>query len=130
MEGQMTTFDFPGLIPDDFKNLESPPFDVGLLKSIKGLSDITPTLPKYKIVLKNPDYAGRKEKIAVWVTYFHSIDDSGWNYDLKDIERYEEIQSSPMYAWWIWSEKKWKYFYSQEELREAIAQKMRVPLLS
>ena len=79
------------LIPDSFKKLEPPPFDKKLLIGIKGISDITPILPKYKIILKQPDYAGRKEKIAVWVSYFHSISDSGWNYDLKDIESYEEI---------------------------------------
>jgi len=91
MKGQMTIFDFLELMPDGLKKLEPPPFDKKLLIGIKGISDIVPILPKYKIVLKQLDYAGRREKIAVWVTYFHSINDSGWNYDLKDIESYEEI---------------------------------------
>ena len=88
MEGQLSIFDFPEYLPDSLKELEPPPFDKKLLVGIKGISDIVPILPKYKIVLKRADFRGRKEKTAVWVGYFHSISDSGWNYNLKEIESY------------------------------------------
>lgn len=91
MKGQLSIFDFPMCLPDALKTLDAPPFDKKLLIGIKGLDDIVPILPKYKIVLKHADYFGRKEKTAVWVGYFHSISDSGWNYDLKEIEKYTLI---------------------------------------
>ena len=74
--------------------MKAPSFDKGLLEGIKGISDIVPLLPKYKIVLKTPDHTGRKEKIAVWVGYFHSISDSGWNYNLNEVERYSLYQNT------------------------------------
>lgn len=91
MKGQLSIFDFPSCLPDSLKKLEAPPFNKKLLIGIKGISDIVPILPKYKIILKHADVVGRKEKIAVWVGYFHSISDSGWNYDLKEIESYSLV---------------------------------------
>jgi len=81
----------PVNMPDDFKGLEAPPFDKKLLIGIKGIDELFPVLPKYKIVLKRADYLGRKEKVSVWVGYFHSIGDSGWNYTLKEVEEYSLI---------------------------------------
>lgn len=127
MKGQMTIFDFPSLIPDSLKQLEAPPFDKKLLMGIKEISDITPILPKYKIVLKQPDFKGRKEKLAVWVTYFHSISDSGWNYDLKDIESYEEIimPEYTEYCTCFYELKEQKvYFYDEIKERTISTQKI------
>lgn len=73
----------------DTQILEKPPFDKKLLVGIKGIGDIVPILPKYIITLKEADYAGRIKKTAVWVGYFHSISDSGFNYNLDEIEHYK-----------------------------------------
>lgn len=74
--------------------LIEPPFDESLLRGIKGISDIVPILPKYRIKLKSSDCEGRVIKVAVWVGHFHSINDSGWNYSLEEIESYKKIEKN------------------------------------
>lgn len=76
------------------KEMIEPPFDKSLLAGIKGIDEIIPDLPKYEIVLKKADFKGRTRKTAVWVGYWHSINDSGWNYEMEDIESYTELKKN------------------------------------
>lgn len=68
--------------------VDVPEFDKSLLKGIKGLSEITPKLPRYRVTFKRPMYRGLTD-ICVYVGYWHGL--TGWNYEQKDVKSYERI---------------------------------------
>lgn len=72
--------------------IKMPQFDKSLLIGIKGLDEIIPLLPRYKVTFKNPVFSlpfKAKAKICVYAGYWHSLD--GWNYKDEEIESYEYI---------------------------------------
>ena len=81
------------------KLVDVPPFDKSMLKGIKGLSEITHRLPKYRVIFKRPVFGGWTEKVCIYVGYWHSLD--GWNYEQKQIKSYQEVEykTGERYRW-------------------------------
>ena len=69
-------------------------FDRSILKKIKGLEELRGKVPEYEIILINPDFKGRTVKRAIWVGYFHSISDSGWNYDREEVRSWRKVKEA------------------------------------
>ena len=72
--------------------LKMPQFDKSILIGIKGLDEIIPSLPRYKVTFRKPVYSlpfMAKAKICVYVGYWHSLD--GWNYKDDEVESYSLI---------------------------------------
>lgn len=67
-------------------------FDRSILKQIKGLEELRGKIPEYEITLKQPDFKGRIVKRAIWVGYFHSISDSGWNYEKAEVRSWRKVK--------------------------------------
>lgn len=98
MKNQLTIYDV-----FDIKNpnepLKMPKYNKELLKGIKGITEILDLIPKYKVTFKNPVYGNYKQKICIFMGWWHSLD--GWNYDNKNIESYEEVnyKKGEQYRW-------------------------------
>lgn len=82
---QLTVYD----LLEDREELD---FDKSILKKIKGLEELLGKIPEYEITLKKPDFKGRIVKRAIWVGYFHSISDSGWNYDKEEVRSWRKVK--------------------------------------